>query len=150
MSKTITLWSHGSNMQIEYENRITSVRHTGPFVRIEGQSGQNTWGHFPITNPTNIDNSKYNLTKVYVSFRTREYGIINQILIYDGENIIYDTNDLSLNGDNLEYELILDKPAPISKGINLVLGFFFLFIRRKTRSTQIEVIGVGIDLETNS
>ena len=28
MTKTITLWSHGSNMQIEYENRITSVRHT--------------------------------------------------------------------------------------------------------------------------
>jgi|TARA_Y100001936_G_C15875857_1_gene560173 hypothetical protein len=137
-------------MQIEYENRITSVRHTGPFVRIEGQSGQNTWGHFPITNPTNIDNSKYNLTKVYVSFRTREYGIINQILIYDGENIIYDTNDLSLNGNNLEYELILDKPAPISKGINLVLGFQFKANPPNTRSTQIEVIGVGIDLETNT
>ena len=150
MTKTITLWSHGSNMQIEYENRITSVRHTGPFVRIEGQSGQNTWGHFPITNPTNIADSKYNLTKVYVSFRTREYGIINQILIYDGENIIYDTNDLSLNGDNLEYELILDKPAPISKGINLVLGFQFKANPPNTRSTQIEVIGVGIDLETNS
>ena len=66
------------------------------------------------------------------------------------ENIIYDTNDLSLNGDNLEYELILDKPAPISKGINLVLGFQFKANPPNTRSTQIEVIGVGIDLETNT
>ena len=35
-----TSWVHGSSMQIEYPNRVTSVRHTGPFVRIEGADHQ--------------------------------------------------------------------------------------------------------------
>ncbi len=149
MSKTLTLWSHGSNMQIEYENRITSIRHTGPFVRIEGQSGQNTWGHFPINNPTMIDGTGVSLTKIYVSFRTREYGFVNEILMYDGEQIIVESNNISLNGDNLEYELNLDHPIPIEKGLNLVIGFQFKPNPPNTRATQIEVIGVGIDLSTN-
>ena len=34
-----TLWMHGVNMQVEYPNRLTSIRATGPFVRIEGARG---------------------------------------------------------------------------------------------------------------
>ena len=47
-----TSWVHGSAMQVEYLPRITAVRHTGPFVRIEGAGGQNTWVHFPIPTPS--------------------------------------------------------------------------------------------------
>ena len=35
-----TSWVHGSAMTGEYLNRIASVRHCGPFVRIEGNEGQ--------------------------------------------------------------------------------------------------------------
>ena len=47
-----TIWMHGVNMQVEYPNRLTSVRATGPFVRIEGARGQNTWLHFPLPTPS--------------------------------------------------------------------------------------------------
>ena len=50
-----TSWVHGSSMQIEYAARITSVRHCGPFVRIEGARGQNTWVHFPIPTPAVVN-----------------------------------------------------------------------------------------------
>tara|TARA_B100000029_G_scaffold56793_2_gene51442 strand:- start:2688 stop:3101 length:414 start_codon:yes stop_codon:yes gene_type:complete len=137
-------------MQIEYANRITSVRHTGPFVRVEGQSGQNTWGHFPFNNPTQVNDTNINLIKLFMSFRTREYGFINEILVYDGEDIIFKTNHISLSGDNLEYELELDQPIKVKKGINVVLGFQFRPNPPNTRSTQIEIIGVGIQLSANS
>ena len=50
-----TSWVHGSSMQVEYPDRVTSVRHTGPFVRIEGAAGQNTWLHLPVPTPTVAD-----------------------------------------------------------------------------------------------
>ena len=53
-----TLWMHGVNMQVEYPTRLTSVRATGPFVRIEGARGQNTWLHFPLPTPAVIDGIK--------------------------------------------------------------------------------------------
>jgi len=148
MPKTITLWSHGSNMQIEYANRITSIRHTGPFARIEGQPGQNTWGHFPFNNPTKIDNMDICLSKVYASFRTRSFGLINEILIYDGESIILEDTNLSLSGDHLDYEISALEPISISKGLNLVIGFQFKSPPPNVRETQIEIVCVGIELIT--
>ena len=47
----LTSWVHGISMQAEYPNRLTSVRHIGPFARIEGSASQNTWFHFPIPTP---------------------------------------------------------------------------------------------------
>ena len=41
-----TSWVHGSAMQVEYLPRITAVRHTGPFVRIEGAGGPEYLGPF--------------------------------------------------------------------------------------------------------
>ena len=67
-----TLWMHGANMQVEYPNRITSVRATGPFVRIEGARGQNTWLHFPVPTPAVIDGARMRIDGALVSFRTRD------------------------------------------------------------------------------
>ena len=63
-----TLWMHGANMQVEYPNRLTSVRATGPFVRIEGARGQNTWVHFPLPTPAVIDGNRMRIDAAQVSF----------------------------------------------------------------------------------
>ena len=67
MSQRI-VWMHGVNMQVEYPNRLTSVRATGPFVRIEGARGQNTWLHFPLPTPAVLDGVNMHVNGAYVSF----------------------------------------------------------------------------------
>ena len=143
---SIIIWSHGSSMQIEYSNRITSVRHTGPFVRIEGKSGQNTWGHFPITNPVSINDSSLYLTKILISFRTRNYGFINEILAYDGEKIIFQHTNLQLQGANLETEFNVPNHPILEKGLNIALGLQFKSDPPNMRDTQVEIIAVGVEL----
>ena len=97
-----TSWVHGSAMTGEYLNRITSVRHCGPFVRIEGNEGQNTWLHFAIPTPTVQNGSRTKAESVAVSFRARSHASVAEVLVYDGEKIIAEHLGMAIKGDNLD------------------------------------------------
>ena len=76
-----TMWVHGVNMQVEYPNRLTSVRATGPFVRIEGTRGQNTWLHFPLPTLAVVDDMRMNIERATISFRTRDHASVHEVII---------------------------------------------------------------------
>ena len=140
-----TSWVHGTSMQIEYPGRITSVRHCGPFVRIEGARGQNTWVHFPIPTPAVINGAKMQVESAMVSFRTRSSAVVNEVIVYDGEKRIAEHMDLNLRGDHLEHRFDVPGNPEIHRGINVVLGVRFDDTASDVRSMQIEVIGVGLE-----
>ena len=75
-----TTWVHGASMQLEYPNRVTAVRHTGPFVRIEGAEGQNTWVHFPIPTPTVNNGNKMQANAVNEAVA---YGLVHYRLVHN-------------------------------------------------------------------
>ena len=140
-----TLWMHGANMQVEYPNRITSVRATGPFVRIEGARGQNTWLHFPVPTPAVIDGSRMKINAALVSFRTRDHASVNEIIVYDGDQRIIEHMNQDLRGEQPEYRVEAPGNPEINRGINIVLGVTFDSVAPDVRSMQIEVIGVGLE-----
>jgi len=129
-----TSWVHGTSMQVEYPNRVTSVRPTGPFVRIEGSKGQNTWVHFPIPTPAVVDGVKSSVGAALISFRTRSHAKVHEIIVYDGEERIAEHMDLDVPG------------APeVKQGINITVGVQFSSDAPDVRSMQIEIIGAGIE-----
>jgi len=140
-----TLWMHGANMQVEYPSRLTSVRATGPFVRIEGARGQNTWVHFPLPTPAVIDGSRMRVQAAQVSFRTKENAAVHEVIVYDGEKRIAEHLDLNMRGDHLDDRLEALGNPEIGKGINVTLGIRFDDAAPDVRSMQIEVIGVGLE-----
>lgn len=140
-----TLWMHGANMQVEYPNRITSVRATGPFVRIEGARGQNTWLHFPLPTPAVIDGARMRIDAALVSFRVREHASVYEIIVYDGDRRIAESMDLDLRGEYPEHRVQIPGSPEIGRGINVVLGVRFDAAAPDVRSMQIEVIGVGLE-----
>ena len=140
-----TLWMHGANMQVEYPRRLTSVRATGPFVRIEGARGQNTWIHFPLPTSAVIDGSRMRVQAAQVSFRTRENAAVDEVIVYDGEKRIAEHMDLNLRGDHLNDRFEVPGNPEIGKGINVTLGIRFDDAAPDVRSMQIEVIGVGLE-----
>ena len=140
-----TLWMHGVNMQVEYPGRLTSVRATGPFVRIEGARGQNTWLHFPLPTPAVVDSVKMHIEGAYVSFRTRDHATVHEVIVYDGESRIAAHMNLDLRGDHLDVRFDVPGNPEINRGINVTLGVRFDDDAPDVRSMQIEVIGVGLE-----
>ena len=144
-----TLWMHGVNMQVEYPSRLTSVRATGPFVRIEGARGQNTWLHFPLPTPVVVDGARMRIEGAYVSFRTRSNASVYEVIVYDGESRIAEHMDLDLRGDHLEARFDVPGNPEIHRGINVTLGVRFDDAAPDVRSMQIEVIGVGLEYSSD-
>ncbi len=138
-------WAHGSSMQLEYPNRVTSVRHTGPFARIEGSAGQNTWVHLPVPTPTVINSSSVRVDAVLASFRARANARVHEVIVYDGDRRIAEHMDMDLRGDHLDARFEVPDTPEAGKGISVTLGLSFDDSAPDVRSMQIEVIGVGIE-----
>ena len=143
--RNFTSWVHGSSMQVEYPNRITSVRHTGPFVRIEGSQGQNTWVHFPIPTPVVIDGTRTRVDAALVSFRTRSHAKVHEVIVYDGEKRIAEHMDLNLEGDHLGARFEVPGTPEVNQGINITVGVMFGNNAPDVRSMQVEIVGAGIE-----
>ncbi len=140
-----TSWVHGSSMQVEYPNRVTSVRHTGPFVRIEGAEGQNTWVHFPVPTPTVLDGTRTRAGTALVSFRTRSHASVHEVIVYDGEKRIAEHTGLDLRDDNLDSRFDVPNNPEVGQGINITVGVTFDRQAPDVRSMQIEIIGAGVE-----
>ena len=140
-----TSWVHGSSMQIEYPNRVTSVRHTGPFVRIEGAEGQNTWVHFPIPTPAVVNGTRMKVGTALLSFRTRANATVNEVIVYDGDKRIAEHMDINLKDEHLDARFDVPGNPEVNYGINITLGVTFGSKATDVRSMQIEIIGAGIE-----
>ena len=140
-----TSWVHGSSMQIEYPNRVTSVRHTGPFVRIEGAEGQNTWVHFPIPTPAVVNGARMKVGKALLSFRTRAKATVHEVIVYDGDNRIAEHMDLNLKDEHLDAEFDVPGSPDVNQGINITVGVMFGTNAPDVRAMQIEIVGAGIE-----
>ena len=143
--RKFTSWVHGSSMQIEYPDRVTSVRHTGPFVRIEGAAGQNTLVHLPVPTPTGADGTPMRVGAGLVSFRTRDRATVHEVIIYDGDKRIAEHTGLGLQGDHLDARFDVPGNPEAGRGINITLGVSFADSAPDVRSMQIEIIGAGVE-----
>jgi hypothetical protein len=140
-----TTWVHGTSMQVEYPNRLTSVRHTGPFVRIEGSEGQNTWVHFSIPTPTVINGNRIRANAALVSFRTRPKATVHEVIVYDGEKRIAEHMDINFQGEHLDARFEVPGSPEVNQGINITVGVLFGDNAPDVRAMQVEIVGAGVE-----
>lgn len=140
-----TSWVHGASMQVEYPSRMTSVRYTGPFVRIEGAEGQNTWVHFPVPTPAVNNGARTKARAALLSFRTRSHAAVHEVIVYDGEKRIAEHMGIDLKGDHLDGRFDIPSAPEVDRGLNITVGVIFDNGAPDIRSMQIEIVGAGIE-----
>jgi len=117
---------HGTSMQAEYPNRLSSVRHIGPFARIEGAAGQNTWVHFPIPTPAVAGNGKLRAGAVVLNFRTRtSEAWVHEIVLYDGATTVAEYRDLHLSGEHPSERFDVPGHPEVQWALNVTVGVQF-------------------------
>ena len=142
----LTSWIHGTSMQAEYPNRLTSIRHIGPFARIEGSANQNTWLHFPIPTPAVTGGAKLLTGAVLLNFRTRtEEAWAYEIVLYDGASTIAEYRDLHLSGEHPSERFVVPGHPEVQSALNITVGVQFSSNPPTIPSMTMEFIAAGCE-----
>ena len=142
----LTSWVHGVGMQVEYANRLTSIRHIGPFARIEGSAGQNTWLHFPIPTPAIAGGGKLQAGPVLLNFRSRgEEGWVHEVVLYDGPSTIAEYRNLHLTGEHPAERFEVTGHPEVRWALNIALGVQFGAAPSTIQSMTMEFVAAGCE-----
>jgi len=119
-------WIHGHSMQVEYPDRIASVRRAGFSINIDGKPGTSNWFHFAIPTPVLIDDVRLRIDKAMLRFTTGSVDAsVKNVHIYDGEKLIAEHNNVNLSKENYFAEFVVpDRPLVLwGLGISIGVGF---------------------------
>ena len=142
----VTLWVHGTSLQAEYMDRLVSVRHVGPFARVEGQAGQNTWLHFSIPSPASSGDGGAKANAVLLNFRTRsEDSWVHEVVLYDGAKTIAEHRDLHLSGEHADARFDVPGTPGVEFALNVTVGVMFGPNPPTIQSTWMEFIAAGCE-----
>ena len=142
----LTAWVHGTSMQAEYPDRLTSVRHIGPFARIEGAAGQNTWLHFPVPTPAVAAGGKLRAGAVLLNFRTRTSDAwVHEVVVYDGAATLAEFRGLHLSGEHPADRFEVPGSPEIQLALNITVGVQFGANPSTVQSMTMEFIGAGCE-----
>ena len=147
--KLVTSWVHGVSMQAEYGNRLSSVRHIGPFARIEGSAGQNSWVHFPIPTPTVAGNGRPRAGSVLLNFMTRTADAwVHEVVLYDGAATVAEFRDLHLSGDHPSERFEIPGRPEVNWALNITVGVQFGADPPGIQSMTMEFLAAGCEFIT--
>ena len=122
----LTSWVHGTSAQVEYASRLASVRHIGPYARIEGLAGQNAWVHLTVPTPPVTDGNKLKIGAVLINFRTRtDQAWIHEVVVYDGSATVAEFRDLHLSGDHPEQRFDIPDQPEVNWALSITVGVRF-------------------------
>lgn len=93
-------WIHGTSIQVEHPDRISSIRRLGFYSRISGKRNTTNWFHFAVPAPVIVNRKRLRIARAMLRCRTAsEKAIIRHVHIYDGYTKIASHNDVNLTGN---------------------------------------------------
>ena len=144
--EVLTACVHGTSMQAEYPDRLTSVRHIGPFARIEGSPGQNTWLHFPVPTPAVSGERRPRAGAVLLNFRTRTSDAwVHEVIVYDGAATVAEYRDLHLSGEHPSERFEVSGSHEVQWALNITVGVQFSPDATNVQSMTMEFVAAGIE-----
>jgi hypothetical protein len=127
MALAHAMWVHGHSMQIEYPDRLSSIKRRGMYIRVEGKSGMSNWFHFAIPTPVIVNDNRLRADSVMVRFRTGSVdAFVKAIHVWDGERRIATHDNLGLAPTRWEWPRFDVPGTPkIRWGLGISIGVGF-------------------------
>ena len=151
-------WVHGTIVEAEYPDRLTSFVRKGWGTDIVGKENTTNWFHIPITTPVIMDDVRPLLVRVWILYNAGSEGtIVNPIItnlhLYDGGNKVCSFDGLDLSGDHSRSLDEFNKwdikpPITIHSGLGISVGVKFLCQPPPVGcSTRFRFTAVGADFK---
>lgn len=137
------MWIHGTSMQIEYPDRMASVRRAGSGVLVEGKPSTTNWFHFAIPTPVIVDDNRLRVGSVLIDFKTMSAdATVEHVHVFDGNHRIAEFNDVNLSGAIGMRRFDVPDHPEVKFGIGVTIGVGFGV---EMMSHQMAFIAAGCD-----
>jgi hypothetical protein len=93
------MWTHGNNLQVEYPDRIRSLRRAGYHAQVFQAAGTDNWFHFPVPTPAVVAAGSTRADAIILRFRTPpgepnvSATFIETVHVFDGRDSPIATHD---------------------------------------------------------
>lgn len=137
----LSMWVHGTAVQIEYPERMDQIQRRAFHMRIDGKASTANWLHFPIPTPVvgtylaggsgafsglQTNYRRYHIDKVFLSFRTGSVDArVTNVHVYDAAERIAAFDNLNLYGEQHMREFTIPGAPAVSQGICVSVGVAF-------------------------
>ena len=138
-------WIHGTSIQVEYPERLESIRRAGFYSYITGKANTSNWFHFAIPTPVIVDKKRLRIVCAILRFRTlSNNAIVKHVHIYDGYTKIASHNNVNLTGGQWFKKFGVAHKPHVYWGLGISLGIKFKSGSASQR--RIDLVSAGVDL----
>lgn len=93
-------WAHGTDLQIELDANVASMRKFGFFTRVIGKPSTTNWYHLPIPTPVITKGNRLAICRAMLRFVTGgPSAVVRDVHIYDGSSRIAAHQFVNLSGN---------------------------------------------------
>ena len=92
-------WVHGTDLQIEVDANVESMRRYGFFTRVVGKPNTTNWYHLPVPTPVITHGNRLSIARAMLRFVTGgASAVVRDVHIYDGSSRIAAHQFVDLSG----------------------------------------------------
>lgn len=92
-------WAHGTDLQIEVDSAVESVRRYGFYTRVVGRANTTNWYHLPIPTPVITKGNRLAAARAMLRFVTGgPNAVVRDVHVYDGSSRIAAHQFVNLSG----------------------------------------------------
>jgi peptidoglycan hydrolase-like protein with peptidoglycan-binding domain len=138
-------WVHGTDINIEFPERLESVRRAGFYTYLHGKNDTENWFHFAVPTPVIVDGQRLRIARAMLRCRTHSTNaIIRHVHIYDGYSRIAAHNDVNLTGNQWFAKFGVAHKPRVFWGLGISVGVRFEGGTAAQR--RMDFVSAGFDL----
>lgn len=94
------MWVHGTDIKVEVDANVESIRRFGFFTRIVGKANTTNWYHFAVPTSVIVDGNRLAIARAMLRFVTGgTTAVVRDVHIYDGSSRIAAHQSVNLSGN---------------------------------------------------
>lgn len=138
-------WVHGSDLNIEFPERLHTIRRAGFYTYLYGNENTDNWFHFAVPTPVIVDGNRLRIARAMIRCRTfSTKAIIRHVHIYDGYSRIATHNNINLTGNQWFAKFGVAHKPRVYWGLGISIGVHF--DSGSLNERRMDFVSAGFDL----